>query len=117
MKWYYHVSHPLLTAPAAVPEYTNHVPPYEEFIVEQQWARHPSDLLQIIKNIRGIVDSAVVGIPHLYSNPIVARVMETIRQQYRVLEEVPLRGGGFGVIVHRCNRFFFHDFCTFVVLL
>jgi len=40
-----------------VVEYTTHVPPYEEVIVEQQWARHPSEPLLIIENIRARVDS------------------------------------------------------------
>jgi hypothetical protein len=34
MKWFYKVSHPILTAPAAIPGYTAPVPPYEEVIVE-----------------------------------------------------------------------------------
>ena len=34
--------------PAAIPDYAavappRHVPPYEEVIIEQQWARHPPD--------------------------------------------------------------------------
>jgi len=36
--------------PAAIPDYAGDadprlVPPYEEFLVEQQWARHPPDPL------------------------------------------------------------------------
>ena len=93
MKWFYKVSHPHMIAPEAVPDYTAPVPPYKKVIVEQQWARHPPDPLQIIQNIRVVVDDAMVGIPDVYSNPVVALVMETIQQQYRVLEQVsaPLR--------------------------
>jgi len=88
MKWFYKVSHPHVIAPTAVPDYTTPVPPYEEFIVEQQCVRHPPDPLQTIQNIRAVVDISMVGIPYVYTNPVVARVMETIRQQYRILEEV-----------------------------
>jgi hypothetical protein len=88
MKWFYRVSHPIMIDPAAVPEYTVLRLVYEDVIVEQQCARHPPDPFQIIQNIRAVVDSAMVGIPDVYSNHVVARVMETIRQQYRVLEEV-----------------------------
>jgi hypothetical protein len=44
---------------APVAEYTAHVPPYEEVIVEQQWAIQVPDPLQIIENIKTIVDSAM----------------------------------------------------------
>ncbi|KEH29438.1 hypothetical protein MTR_4g036770 [Medicago truncatula] len=37
---------------ASVAAYTTHVPPYEEVIIDQQWARQVSDQLQIIENIR-----------------------------------------------------------------
>jgi hypothetical protein len=88
MKWFYRVSHSLMIAPAAVPEYTVPAPPYEEVNVEQQWTRHPPDPLQIIHNVRGIMDSAMTEIPGVYSNLVVAGVMESIRQQYHMLEEV-----------------------------
>ena len=88
MKWFYRVSHPLMITPTAVLEYTVPRPPYEEVLVEQQWGRHPPDPFQIIQNIIAVVDSSMEGIPDMYSNHVVARVMETIRQQYRVLEEV-----------------------------
>jgi len=35
MKWFYKVSRPIMIAHVAVPDYTAHVPPYEEVIVEQ----------------------------------------------------------------------------------
>jgi hypothetical protein len=37
--WFYCVSHPIMSKHAPVAEYTTFVPPYEEVIVEQQWAR------------------------------------------------------------------------------
>jgi hypothetical protein len=45
IKWLYKVSHPIMIVHAAVPNYTAHVPPYEEVIVEQQWARQTPDPL------------------------------------------------------------------------
>jgi hypothetical protein len=59
MNWFYKVSHPLMIAPAAIPDYTTPVPPYEEVVVEQQWVRQPPDLFQIIGNIRVRVESAM----------------------------------------------------------
>ena len=85
MRWFCSVSHPIVNPPAAIPN----IPPYEEVIVEQQWVRHPPYPLQIIHDVRGIVDSATMEIPDVYSNPIVGGIMERIRQQYHVLEEVP----------------------------
>jgi hypothetical protein len=63
MRWFFRVSYPIVNPPAAIPDYIGdayprHVPPYEEVIVEQQWAKHPPDPYQIISNIRTRVDSA-----------------------------------------------------------
>jgi len=53
MRWFVRVSHPIVNPPTAIPAAPpRHVPPYEEVIVEQQWARHPPDPYQIINNIR-----------------------------------------------------------------
>jgi len=48
MRWFIRVTHPIVNPPAAIPNYTVNahprlVPPYEEVLVEQQWARHPPD--------------------------------------------------------------------------
>lgn len=45
IKWFYRVSHPLIIDPAPVTEYIALRPVYQEVIVEQEWARHPSDPL------------------------------------------------------------------------
>jgi len=39
IKWFYHVSHPIMIAPASVVDYKIPVPPNEEVIVEQQWVK------------------------------------------------------------------------------
>jgi hypothetical protein len=87
MKWFYHVSYPLMIAPDVVPEYTIRRPVYDEVIVEQQWTRHPPSPFQIINNIRVRVESAM-EVPDVFSNPLVLCIMEGIRGEYSVLEEV-----------------------------
>jgi hypothetical protein len=56
IRWFYDVSQPIMSYPACVAEYTTLVPPYEEVIVRQQWPIQLPDPLQIIANIRAIVD-------------------------------------------------------------
>ena len=61
MRWFVAVSHPIVNPPAAIPDYASAapprpVPPYDEVIVEQHWARHPPDPYQIINNIRARVE-------------------------------------------------------------
>jgi len=53
----------------------------------QQWAKRPPDPFQIIDNIRAKVESAM-GHPDVFSNPVVAGIMEGIRSEYSMLEEV-----------------------------
>ena len=77
MRWFYKVSHPIMIAPTAIPDYTAHVPPYEEVIVEQQWARQLPDPFQIIGNIRAKVESTM-GVSDVFSNPLVLDIMEGI---------------------------------------
>jgi len=79
VKWFYCVSHPIMIAPTAHPDYTTLVPPYEEVIIEQQWARQPPNPFQIIQNRRAIVYNAA-GVLDVYSNPVVVGIMESIQQ-------------------------------------
>ena len=58
MRRFVTVSHPIVNPPAAIPDYAaaappHPIPPYEEVIVEQQWARHPIDPYQIISKHQG----------------------------------------------------------------
>jgi len=85
---FYRVSHPIMSAPASVAEYTAHVPPYEEVIIEQQWVKQDLNPLQIIDNIRCIVDSAM-EVPDVFADPLVAAIMEGIWSEYRILQEEP----------------------------
>ena len=83
MRWFVTVSHPIVNPPAAIPDYAVVAPPrpvlpYEEVIVEQQWARNPPDSYQIISNIRARVDGAMRH-PALFHNPEeVMRLMQGI---------------------------------------
>jgi hypothetical protein len=76
-----------MIGPAPVPKYTVPRPVYEEVIVEQQRARHPPDPFQVIDNIRARVENAM-GIPDVVSNPLFFGILEDIRSNYTVFEEV-----------------------------
>jgi len=94
MRWFVRVSHPIVNPLAAIPDYAaaappRPVPPYEEVILEQQWARHPPHPYQIINNIRARVDGAM-GHPALFHNPEeVMRLMQRIQFEWSMLEQVP----------------------------
>jgi len=110
MRWFVRVSHPIVNPPAVIRDYAadappRHVPPYEEVIVEQQWARHPPDPYQIISNIRAIVDGAM-GHPDVFRNPEeVMRLMQGIQFEW---SRCRLCGGGVGV--HGMDQY---DLCSF----
>ena len=88
IKWFYKVSNPLMIVPAPVPEYNVTRLVYEEILVEQQWARHPPDLFQIIGNIRARMENAM-GIHDVTSNPLFSGILEGIRSDYTMFNEVP----------------------------
>ena len=94
MRWFIRVSHLIVNPFAAIPDYTvdvhpRHVPPYEEVIVEQQWARHPPDSFQIINNIKARVDGAM-GHPNVFCNPYeVLHLMRGIQSEWSILEQMP----------------------------
>ena len=89
IKWFYRVSHPVFSQPAPVDEYTAPAPPYEEVIVVQQWPRQVSDPLQIIDNVKSIVDSAM-EVPDVFINPPFAGIMEGIQSEYCMMQEEPV---------------------------
>jgi hypothetical protein len=94
MRWFYRVSHPIANPPAAIPDYTADAPPrpispYEEVLVEQQWAKHPLDSYQIITNIRARVDGAM-GHHDVFHNPEeVMLLMQGIQSEWSMLEQLP----------------------------
>jgi len=91
MRWFVRVTHPIVNPPAAIPDYTVNahprpVPPYEEVLVEQQWARHPPDPYQIINNIKARVDGAI-GHPDVFRNPEeLLRLTQGIQSEWSMLE-------------------------------
>jgi hypothetical protein len=86
IKWFYRVSHHIMSEPAPAAEYIAHVPPYEEVIVEQQWVIQIPDPLNIIANIRARVDSAM-GHPDVFSSPLFTGVLQGIQSEYVILQE------------------------------
>jgi hypothetical protein len=89
IKWFYHVSHSFIVNPAPVPVYVAQRPAYQEVIVEQEWARHPPDPLQIIISMRARVEHAM-EIPKVASNPLFFSILEGLRSDYTVFHEVPV---------------------------
>jgi len=82
-----------MNPPAAVIEYAadahpRPVPPYEVVIVQQQWASDPPDPFQVIGSMRGIVEHAL-QIPKVVSNPLFLRILEGLRSDYTVFDQVP----------------------------
>jgi len=94
MKWFIKVSHPIVNPPAAIQDYAANAPPrpihpYEEVLVEQQWARHPTDPYQIINNIRARVDSAMAHPAVFHNLEEVMRLMQGIQFEWSMLEQMP----------------------------
>jgi len=87
MKWFYHVSHPFIVGPAPVPEYIVPRSVYKEVIVEQGWARHPSDPLQVISSTRARVEHAM-EIPEVVSNPLFCSILDGLRCDYTAFDQV-----------------------------
>jgi len=69
---------------APVAEYTNSFPPYGEVIVNQQWTIELPDPLQIIDNIKRIMDS-VMSHPDVVTHPLFTGIMEGIRSEYNIM--------------------------------
>jgi len=87
------VTHPILNRPAAVSDYATDaqprpVPPYEEVIVQHQWARDPFDPFQVIGSMRGRVEHAL-QIPEVVSNPLFMSILEGLRSDYTMFDQVP----------------------------
>ena len=89
MRWFYRVSHPLIVNPAPVPEYVAPRPVYQEVIVEQEWAKHSPNPLQVISSMRARVEHAM-EIPEVTSNPLFFSILEDLRSDYIVFDEVPV---------------------------
>jgi len=88
MKWFYHVSHPLIVSPTPVPKHVAPRPVYQEVIVEQEWASHSPNPFPIIGNMRTRVEHAM-EIPEVVSNPLFFSILEGLRSSYTVFDELP----------------------------
>ncbi|RHN74431.1 hypothetical protein MtrunA17_Chr2g0310341 [Medicago truncatula] len=114
MTWFCSVSHPIVNPSATIPNYTadahpRSVPPYEEVIIKQQWARHPPDPYKIINNIKAKVDNAM-GHPDVFRNPEeVLRMMQGIQSEWSMLEQMPAPRRR-----SRSPRMEHYDFCSFL---
>jgi len=65
---------------------------YQDILVDQEWARHPPDPLQVISSIRGRVEHAM-QIPEVVSNPFFFSILEGLQTDYSVFDhqQVPRR--------------------------
>jgi hypothetical protein len=93
IKWFYHVSHPLIVAPAPVPEYVVPRPVYQEILVEQEWARYPLNPLQVISSMRANVEHAM-EIPEVVSNPLFFSILKGLGPSIACLTISRFHGGG-----------------------
>jgi len=64
-------------------------PIYQDILVDQEWARHPPDPLQVITSMRGRVEH-VMQIPKVVSNPLFFGILEGLRTNYSVFEQQPV---------------------------
>jgi len=51
IRWFYHVSHPIIVNPPLEPEITVPRPVYQDVLVNQDWGRHPPDPRQVISTM------------------------------------------------------------------
>jgi len=56
IRWFYRVSHPLIVNHAPEPNIVIPRPVYQDILVDQDWARHPPDPLQVITSMRDRVE-------------------------------------------------------------
>ena len=59
IRWFYSVSHPLIVNPAPELDKVMPRPDYQDILVDQEWARHPPNPLQVISSIRDRVEHAM----------------------------------------------------------
>ncbi|XP_024632161.1 protein MAIN-LIKE 2-like [Medicago truncatula] len=92
IRWFYRVSHPLIVNHAPEPDIVMPRPVYQDILVDQEWARHPPDPLQVINNMRGRVEHAM-QIPEVVFNPLFFNILEGLQTDYSVFDDqqVPRR--------------------------
>ena len=92
IRWFYRVSHPLIVNPAPEPDIVMSRPVYQDILVDQEWARHPPDQLQVISSMRDKVEHAM-EISEVVSNPLFFGILEGLWTDYSVFDhlQVPRR--------------------------
>jgi len=67
-------------------------PVYQGILVDQEWAKHPPDPLQVISSIRDGVEHAM-QILEVVSNPLFFSILEGLQTDYSVFDhqQVPRR--------------------------
>jgi len=85
IRWFYRVFHPLIVSPAPEPDIVMPRPVYQDILVDQDWARHLPDPLQVISNMRDRVEHAM-EIPEVVSNPLFFSILEALRTEYSVFD-------------------------------
>ena len=78
--------------PAPEPDIVITRPAYQDILVDQEWARHPPDPLQVISSMRGRVEHAM-EISEVVSNPLFFGILEGLWTDYSVFDhlQVPRR--------------------------
>jgi len=89
IRWFYCVSHPIISNPPLEPEITVSRPVYQDILVDQDWGRHPSDPRQVISTMGDRVEHAM-QIPEVVSNPLFLGILEGLRSDYIVFEQQPV---------------------------
>ena len=92
IRWFYRVSHPFIVNPAPEPDNVMPRPVYQGILVDQEWAKHPPDPLQVISSIRDGVEHAM-QILEVVSNPLFFSILEGLQTDYSVFDhqQVPRR--------------------------
>ena len=86
IRWFYHVSHPIIVNPPLEPEIAVPRPIYHDVLVDQDWGRHPPDPRQVLSTMRDRVEHTL-QIPEVVSNPLFLGILEGIRSDYIVFDQ------------------------------
>jgi len=60
-------------------------PVYQDILVDQYWARHPPDPLQVISSMKDKMEHAM-EIPEVVSNPLFFSILEGLQTEYSVFD-------------------------------
>jgi len=89
IRWFYRVSHPIIVNPPPEPEITVPRPVYQDFLVDQNWGRHPPDPRQVISTMRERVEHAL-QILDVVLNPLFLGILEGLLSDYIMFYQQPV---------------------------